>query len=132
MIDSYLNELKTIRDWTQRAEEDLNKIACYGLPIVSPLRDLALPGSLILEKLSKYIVPEDPKLLVSWNQQCDVQNLSLNQTCAQLNIDTKPFPEKVSLINKLFLSPVIFLLELSSVVSPAIVSLHTTSNIVLL
>lgn len=42
-IDHFSQELRKIREWTIKAEEDCKNIAKYNLPIVSPMRDLALP-----------------------------------------------------------------------------------------
>lgn len=95
MLDSYLTELKTLRNWTQKAEKELQSISTFGLPIVSPMRDLALPGSLIYKEFSKFYVPEDPKELVTWNQH-NKDEQSLNHVSKILTEEPKLFFDKVS------------------------------------
>lgn len=68
MISNYISDLKHLRNWTQRAANDLTAISTLGLPIVSPMRDLAVPEALIEEELKKITIPDDPKELLKWNE----------------------------------------------------------------
>lgn len=42
-VNNFSDELKRIRDWTFKAEEDCRLVSEYKLPIVSLMRDLAVP-----------------------------------------------------------------------------------------
>lgn len=99
MLAHYINDLRHLRSWTERAETDLNNVSTYGLPIVSPMRDLAVPNSYIHHELNKLTIPDDPKELLIWNQQVGPKEESkLHQLNSLQSACMMQMVEKVSIL----------------------------------
>ena len=53
----YFSELESIKLWAEKAQTDLQQISLLGLPIVTPLRDLAVPAQIVQSKMQEVVTP---------------------------------------------------------------------------
>lgn len=74
-ISYYLNELANIRDWSHKAEKTCKDVQEYSLPIISPMKDLAMPDCLISIPLHQPFFYQEVQL---------ESNISLNHMAKQL------------------------------------------------
>jgi len=58
-VDHFLTEIKKIREWTYKAEQVCKEVAKYSLPIVSPMKDLAIPSTVLNEALNQAFFHDD-------------------------------------------------------------------------